>query len=62
LQDEVSELKQKLKVMNHQTEQLRENITTKEAQFMKEVDGNTRIITFTGKYSSSLNQSNIIST
>nr|CAD7448737.1 unnamed protein product [Timema bartmani] len=35
-QDEISELKQKLKVMGHQIEQMKEDITTKETQLMKE--------------------------
>jgi hypothetical protein len=45
LQDEISELKQKLKILSHQTEQLKEDITTKEAQLMKEENGNTRTVT-----------------
>jgi FtsZ-binding cell division protein ZapB len=43
LQDEISELKQKLKILSHQIEQLKEDITTKEEQLMKEENGNTRI-------------------
>lgn len=39
LQDEISELKQKLKILSHQTEQLKEDITTKEAQLLKEENG-----------------------
>nr|CAD7570676.1 unnamed protein product [Timema californicum] len=35
-EDEISELKQKLKVMGHQIEQMKEDITTKETQLMKE--------------------------
>ncbi|XP_033609267.1 cilia- and flagella-associated protein 58 [Cryptotermes secundus] len=35
-QDEISELKQKLKILSHQTEQLKEDITMKEAQLLKE--------------------------
>ncbi|KAJ4450717.1 hypothetical protein ANN_02147 [Periplaneta americana] len=35
-QDEISELRQKLKVMSHQIEQLKEDITTKETQLMRE--------------------------
>ncbi|CAG2063769.1 unnamed protein product [Timema podura] len=38
-QDEISELKQKLKVMGHQIEQMKEDITTKETQLMKEEFG-----------------------
>jgi predicted translin family RNA/ssDNA-binding protein len=43
LQDGISELKQKLKILSHQIEQLKEDITTKEEQLMKEENGNTRI-------------------
>jgi predicted nucleic acid-binding Zn-ribbon protein len=35
-QDEISELKQKLKILSPQDEQLKEDITTKEEQLMKE--------------------------
>lgn len=45
LQDEISELKQKLKILSYQNEQLKEDITTKEAQLLKEENGNTRIVT-----------------
>jgi hypothetical protein len=44
LQDEISELKQKLRDMSLRNEQLKEGITTKEMQVMKEEHGNTRII------------------
>jgi hypothetical protein len=44
LQDEISELRQKLKILSHQAEQLKEDITTKEAQLMKEENGNIRIV------------------
>jgi chromosome segregation ATPase len=35
-QDEISEMKRKLKIMNHQIDQLKEEITAKEAALMKE--------------------------
>lgn len=35
-QDEITEMKRKLKIMNHQIDQLKEEITTKEAALVKE--------------------------
>ena len=36
LQDEITEMKRKLKIMNHQIDQLKEEITAKEAALVKE--------------------------
>ena len=35
-QDEITEMKRKLKIMNHQIDQLKEEITSKEAALVKE--------------------------
>jgi FtsZ-binding cell division protein ZapB len=45
LQDEISELKQKLNILSHHTEQLKEDITTKEEELMKEENGNMSTVT-----------------
>lgn len=36
LQDEITEMKRKLKIMNHQIDQLKEEISAKEAALVKE--------------------------
>ena len=36
LQDEITEMKRKLKIMNHQIDQLKEEISGKEAALVKE--------------------------
>lgn len=36
LQDEITEMKRKLKIMNHQIDQLKDEISTKEAALVKE--------------------------
>ncbi len=36
MQDEITEMKRKLKIMNHQIDQLKDEISTKEAALVKE--------------------------
>ena len=42
-QDEITEMKRKLKIMNHQIDQLKEEITTKEAALVKVNLDHTRL-------------------
>ena len=42
-QDEITEMKRKLKIMNHQIDQLKEEITTKEAALVKVNLDHTRV-------------------
>ena len=43
LQDEITEMKRKLKIMNHQIDQLKEEISGKEAALVKEHLENVRV-------------------
>ena len=43
LQDEITEMKRKLKIMNHQIDQLKEEISAKEASLVKERTDHQRV-------------------
>lgn len=43
LQDEITEMKRKLKIMNHQIDQLKEEISAKEASLVKEQTEHQRV-------------------